>query len=440
MARIRNTKALAQRIEREYFKRRFFIPQWRVYLSVILAGLGVCWLGWRALAHDQGAFTSGPVSPRHASFGRNCASCHDLKSPFSSKISNRACLTCHDGPVHQEQQTSTPGCIDCHVEHKGSDELMGAGAGDRVCVNCHSNLKSKDGKITVAARIESISKGHPEFIPLRAGHSDPGGVKFNHKVHLRRDLKAPGGTVQLECIDCHRQAGIVQPWQYGREDPAGAPKLTLPALQARASMRAYMQPINYYRHCSSCHPLHFDQRFATTVPHKKPEAVEGVLEPAFRTYIAAHPEELRTSPEPLRITRSKSTAPPRTAEGWISQRVGESKRLLWTKTCAECHTLSGLDTLPTPKIREVNITARWLQHGSFDHSPHKMLDCTSCHKQVRNSELTSDVLVPGIRACETCHSSKATEGSARFNCSECHQYHNWSKERPSHGGLMAEGR
>jgi hypothetical protein len=200
-----------------------------------------------------------------------------------------------------------------------------------------------------------------------------------------------------------------------------------------------MQPINYYLHCSACHPLLFDQRISTLLPHKKPEAVESVLEPAFRSYIAAHPEELRGAPEPLRITRSKSAAPPRTVDDWVRLRIADSKRLLWTKTCAECHTLSGVDTLPSPKVREVNITARWLQHGGFNHSPHKMLECASCHKLVRNSERTSDVLVPGVKTCEACHNSSGNPESAKGNCSECHQYHNWSKERPSHGRLSVAG-
>src|SRR5262249_21277218 len=156
-------------------------------------------------------------------------------------------------------------------------------------------------------------------------------------------------------------------------------------------------------HCSSCHPLQFDQRSATAVPHKKPEIVESVLEPAFRTYVADHPEELRGAPEPLRITRSRSEPPPRTVDEWVNRRVSESKRLLWTKTCAECHTLSGVDTLSTPKIREAKITTRWLEHGSFNHSPHKMLECASCHKRVLDSELTSEVLVPGIKTCAGCH-------------------------------------
>jgi len=432
--RIRNTKALARRIERDYFKGAFAIRRWRIYLTLIVAATGVGWLTWRALGHDQTAFSSGPVTLHHAAFAKHCDACHTVRIPVGSIITNQACQACHDGPLHHEQQTSTPKCVQCHVEHRGVAQLVGAGG--KVCVSCHADLKTTSGKVTVASHIESIAKGHPEFTPLRPGRSDPGGIKFNHKIHLRADLKVPGGTVQLECNDCHRPAGIVQPWLFGRQDSGDTTaKTILPPFRSRLSIRAYMQPVSYYQHCSSCHPLLFDKRIAEPVPHKKPGIGAGVLEPQFRKYIAAHPEELRASPISTRIPRVKFRPAPRNVEEWVRVRVAESERLLWFKTCAECHTLSGVDTLHLPKVQEANIAARWLRQGSFDHSSHTMLDCMECHRQVRTSEKTSDVLLPGIKTCQTCHDPGGKEGSAGGDCFECHPYHDWSKEKPRHGPL-----
>jgi hypothetical protein len=104
--------------------------------------------------------------------------------------------------------------VDCHIEHIGTRQLLGTG--DKTCVACHSDLKTKDVKLTVVTQIRSLASGHPEFSALRRGHSDPGAIKFNHKIHLRRDLKGPNGNVQMECGDCHRPTGISQPWPYGR--------------------------------------------------------------------------------------------------------------------------------------------------------------------------------------------------------------------------------
>ena len=50
----------------------------------------------------------------------------------------------------------------------------------------------------------------------------------------------------------------------------------------------------------------------------------------------------------------------------------------------------------------------------------------SCHQQASTSKLTSDVLPPGIKVCQTCHHSG--EEAARSNCSKCHQYYDWNKE------------
>lgn len=432
--RHRNAKARAQRIERHYFKGVFAIPQWRRYLTIVLAAAGIVWLAWLALAHDETAFSSGPVTPHHASFGKDCSACHVLKTAMGASVTDQACLVCHDGPIHKEQQTSTPHCMDCHIEHKGLETLLGAGS--KGCRSCHSDLKTKNGKLTVVSHIESFADGHPEFTPLRPGHSDPGSIKFNHKVHLRKDLKAPNGSVQLECNDCHRQNGIEQPWPYGVPgESAAAVKVSVPAPRARVSARAYMQPVNYFEHCSSCHPLQADKFIAEPVPHKKPEIVIQFLESRFQAYIAAHPEELRPEPVAARIPRMKSEPSPRTATEWVRTRMEESERLLWSKTCMECHSISGVGVLPVPTVRESNLTTRWLEHGDFDHSSHKMLDCTGCHTQVPNSERTSDVLVPGIKSCQTCHASRTSSASASADCFECHGYHDWSKEKPRHGRL-----
>ncbi len=44
MARIRNTKKLSQRIDREYFKRLYPIPRWRRLLSIVATGIGLAWV------------------------------------------------------------------------------------------------------------------------------------------------------------------------------------------------------------------------------------------------------------------------------------------------------------------------------------------------------------------------------------------------------------
>jgi hypothetical protein len=61
-----------------------------------------------------------------------------------------------------------------------------------------------------------------------------------------------------------------------------------------------------------------------------------------------------------------------------------------------------------------------------------LVACTGCHADAATSKLTSDVLLPGIKTCRQCHTSEAPhpQGAADAHCSECHVYHDRSREKP----------
>ena len=80
--RTRNTKKLAQRIDRDYFKRVFPLRLWRRILSAGLIAVGLLWLAWHGFARNSDAFTSGPIKSSHAAFGNNCAACHSANAVF----------------------------------------------------------------------------------------------------------------------------------------------------------------------------------------------------------------------------------------------------------------------------------------------------------------------------------------------------------------------
>jgi predicted CXXCH cytochrome family protein len=67
-----------------------------------------------------------------------------------------------------------------------------------------------------------------------------------------------------------------------------------------------------------------------------------------------------------------------------------------------------------------------MTRAAFDHTPHLMLGCESCHAASGSRE-TSDVLMPTAAACATCH---APGKGAPAQCAECHRYHDWTKARP----------
>jgi len=407
--RTRTTKGLAGRIQWAYYKKAFTIPRWRTLLSRGFLVVGLVWVAWYALARNSTIYSSGPLTKAHESLGKDCGSCHNQELGTAKTVTDPKCLSCHDGPVHSVRQVSTPACSSCHLEHRGSEVLLDSS--NEACVNCHSELRVNSGTPTVAVAIKSFTDGHPEFSSATA--KDPEGIKFNHKVHLKKQLRGLTGNVEMACTDCHKTV---------------APEISDVAFSPRPT-RAYMVPVNYEAECSKCHPLEFDKRIAGVVPHKKLEVVHDFLVGQFTSYIAAHPEELRSRPDLERIPRESMERVAKNAQEWVAFRVADSERLLENKTCVECHRLT--PTASLPNVIPANITTRWLTKGSFNHSAHVGSQCTVCHAKALASEKASDVLIPGISTCQECHndswSHKGFDAGAK--CLECHQYHDWNKEK-----------
>jgi hypothetical protein len=89
---------------------------------------------------------------------------------------------------------------------------------------------------------------------------------------------------------------------------------------------------------------------------------------------------------------------------------------------------------PLAMVAKSSIPARWFLHAEFDHDSHRLLTCTACHDRTPESRETADILLPGIASCRNCHEdSGARHDAASGRCSECHSYHDWSKERPTKG-------
>jgi hypothetical protein len=217
--------------------------------------------------------------------------------------------------------------------------------------------------------------------------------------------------------------------------------------------RELMAPVKFATACASCHLLAFDKRFEEGVPHDKPEVVQTFVATKFQEYIAAHPGELRVSKDPSRDLTGKPLAPDvrvLTPAQWIAERTAEAEKLLWRKTCKQCHAIafaqknqparipqsasgnnlfeSSAEHNPAiPNIEHGKITRRWLPRAKFDHDAHRGFTCISCHEKARRSTESSDILLPGIATCQTCHAPGPDHAESR--CFECHTYHDWSKRK-----------
>jgi predicted CXXCH cytochrome family protein len=456
LARTRTTKKLAQRIDLNYFKRPTPLKRAKFFLSIAAPAIALAWIAWLVFAKDTRVYSSGRMSEAHSVLANDCAACHVQKAGvYGQKAADSACLACHDGPIHHHLAVKQVACSDCHDEHRGRVNLLAAS--NQNCTQCHSDLKAAGGTSNYANGIESFADGHPEFAALRTSSGtapvDHGTIKLNHALHMKSIRRGPRGPmVQLECGNCHRPAATTSDMTYGdahyrdattsykpADELRPVPAETLPRRNA-PSGRELQAPVKFATACASCHLLTFDKRFDEGVPHDKPEVVRQFLVSTFTRYIAAHPAELRVARDPNRDLAEKIPQPAvrvLTPTEWVAERTADAEQLLWRKTCLQCHALSVARNAPAPAVASpaislpviapANTTALWMPHAKFDHQSHEGFACISCHEKALTSTLASDVLLPGIATCQTCHAPGPDHAESR--CFECHSYHDWSNRK-----------
>ena len=448
MPRVRTTKALAQRIDLNYFKRPIPMRRARFWLCLLLPLAGFVWLGFRLTTRDYRPYSSGPLSKGHVLLTHDCTTCHvaEKNGVFFLPANNQACMACHDGPIHQAKQTREPDCGSCHIEHRGGLRLIATS--DQSCAQCHANLQTAAGTTTNFVRtISSLNADHPEIVIFREHRKDPGTIRLNHAVHMKKNLLGPRGAVQMECSDCHRPPVAKQAWRYGSPEPPPSAGAAAPASPATAAVqkadiyapdpaRALMTMPKFAESCAACHLLQFDKRISEQAPHDKPEVVRAFVVKKLEAYIAAHPADLREQAEEERRLPSRPAPPAArvlSPAQWVAERTKEAESLLWGKTCKQCHAIEVTEGQPAaagqplPKVALSNYTLHWLPRARFDHDAHRGFACASCHPHALTSRDTADILVPQLATCKTCHQPGPTHAESR--CFECHAYHDWSKRK-----------
>jgi hypothetical protein len=442
--------------------------RWKERLGYLALLATLAWLGLSVALSGQADFhaSRGPVAAVHQNWETNCQTCHVDFTPISSHSwaapflgdpaqSTQRCESCHAGPTHHVGQPPDLTCGSCHREHRGRDASL-VNLPDSDCTQCHRDLyKNALVKETSWADVSRFSAdGHPTFRSIK---TDPGKLKFNHQRHLAAGMalgkdggtiqtlgkipeshrkryrdqqaqKADDAPVQLQCASCHQ----VDPGDLG---PADFP---LSLLNQRPA-GAYMLPISYENQCQACHPLTLDQ---IAVPHRwQPSALHAYLEDSFTARLVRGQAGLldKKTVRPLPGKLPDMLTP--TLREAIAGKVEFAEKDLYVskRLCAECHYFEGKSVAeaikrgvaPDLRVAPPNVPTVWLQHAKFNHRSHRAVQCADCHAAAATSEVHTDVLIPDRDVCVKCHApvtSQATPG-ARFNCTECHMYHNGD-----HGG------
>lgn len=386
------------------------------------------------------AWNPGELSLAHHSLSTHCEACH--AKPFQA-VRNETCIACHKdvhdhapatqlamarGPVGLGAKTlqtvghafgrEGPGaCVNCHVEHQGMRAMDPPR--QQFCANCHSGLKDRlvDTKLGDAS---DFGTAHPEFraslvtnaetrqrslIALdstsngKNGPKEDNGLTFSHQTHLNQmggvaKMAMTLGSAQgygraLGCADCHRPS----------------------------SDGARFEPVSMERNCEACHSLAYSRVGGTFLKLRHGDVPQMLAQLS----IAGPVQAMGTS-----RSRPGDFARDKYASGGIYHAnfalTGVAAQAMAPNgICGECHKpeMRGGKL----SVRPVTLVSRYMPNGWFDHAAHRQTHCGECHAAA-TSQSSSDVLLPKIAECRSCHMGEAAaKPKVPSSCAMCHAYH-----------------
>ena len=372
---------------------------------------------------DDTVWVTGHISSAHSNFGDDCGQCH--VKPFQ-RVQNSACIECHEDTKHHvsndiwlaQSEFASQRCASCHQEHNGRDGLVLQHPAQ--CTDCHANIQEK----FAASEQESVGDfltAHPDFAPSIPIQSSSGSqfqrmrqssiplteqsnLIYPHDVHLAPEgIDSPNGSIVMQCADCHQS------------DTAGG----------------HFLPIKMEEHCSACHRLDFDPDDPNReLPHARLDTIEVTLDEYYARRALLPPPDKSQSLQRRPTPRIETEAQKKAALKWADERSQKAfSDLLDRRACSYCHVIteSTENSYPwdvvTPKLQ-----TDFMPASSFDHHAHRSEPCTLCHA-ADTSNQSSDVLLPEIKTCRTCHGgaqSGVIVGSKMLipsTCIDCHSYH-----------------
>ncbi len=372
---------------------------------------------------SEEVWSTGPLHNVHRSIGDDCTACHE--TPFEP-VTDQACLSCHEStPHHFDPLTfhvadSMLGrCAECHVEHVEPSHLILRD--DQGCTDCHADIDDTAGAPTQLRAVSNWSTGHPEFkvtvprleqsgrwsterisidSPLAKSSSN---LIFPHSVHMDPGgIEGPEGPEQLNCASCHQPD----------EGEIG------------------MVPVSMEQHCSSCHLLTFDPDHPDReLPHGEPDELLLMMEEFYarRTLIGATLAAGRPAFDAERPGRTGQLDEAARAEALALARDLASQAaedIFERTTCAICHDVTRREDTATAswEVLPVHINQHWMPLSRFDHGAHASETCESCHA-AETSLVSSDILMPDIASCQTCHGDERTDDKLVSVCLDCHSFH-----------------
>jgi len=234
--------------------KKYIYPESRRALIVLgtLAALSV--LGFfifDAFFLQSSLTTSGPLSSYHATFEKDCSSCHEK---FQS-VANANCSVCHEKAgdklgiytlaAHEVYRSgdlkrvksphAEQACSLCHQEHLGREARI-TNVTDAQCMVCHE--------------YGSFNREHPQFEFAVKRVADDSTLKFTHIRHVQEVVKREKLVdIERACLYCHN------PQPEGKR----------------------FEPIGFETHCQTCHLTTNVETPALRMQSPEDQAAPGVI-------------------------------------------------------------------------------------------------------------------------------------------------------------------
>lgn len=431
--------AFRTELEQTFLRKRG--PAWLLALLILTVGLFVPWFvplqaaPWWAT--DQ-IWSTGPLHPAHrVAVGDDCALCHGWAF---QRVPDENCTFCHlDVAEHAETELQREvglnriRCASCHKEHNEPAHLTVDA--DALCTDCHAQPHWSGAAL---AAVHGFGAGlHPGFeVDLLHADATPAGtgmrydwtqrssplavavdrsnLKYPHDVHMDPSKVRPNDASALHCNDCHRLS----------------------------SDEEHFLPVTMEKHCSDCHDLAFDRSSPDRqLPHGDPAEALLVMEGHFmRLY--ADPDAAAPARPRRRLPGAagvSSDADRCDGEPWQCARDRTRREAVDQFTqrgCVTCHEVvdhGGDDLLARFQVVPIRLTGDFYTGARFDHGAHlTQLDaiddvagdelCLGCHA-AKDSSSSTDVLMPDVDNCQSCHADHRAPNRVPLHCIDCHSFH-----------------
>jgi predicted CXXCH cytochrome family protein len=415
---------------------------WVLFALVVVAGLALplrfalapkAIVGAPHWLPSDSLWSTGPLTAAHRqATGSNCRACHE--SVFVP-VRDAACRICHQTThdhvtAAQRVGTTLPPdshCEACHREHDESFTSI-VRRDDALCTNCHARSKELFGKLPTLPVAGFSKKTHPAFratvwqpgpgewnkaLAPVATASEQSNLKFSHAQHLDADrVQRQRDGQKLACADCH------------------------------VALRdgEHFAPVTMDKACSNCHELTFDPNAPKRqLPHGKPRDAILLIQDYY-TRQAVNPERRLDEREKRRLPDRRdpevvcTDSPVACA---ILRARTEVENQFSRRGCVSCHQVQDTGAAELADrflVLPVRLTSDYFPTARFSHRAHAVQGektgdaaCLTCHRADRSQQST-ELLLPDIGRCTTCHGDLRTSADVPLGCGSCHGYHPESEE------------